>query len=209
MPESAHGTNPATAALLGYSVVAVPARDDGTVRAADVRRLLAEHAGEIAAIMLTNPNTCGIFEPEVAEIAEAVHDGRRLFLLRRRQPQRHHGQGEAGRSRRRRHAHQPAQDVLDAAWRRRSGRRAGGAVGGARALRAGAVRRRATATASAWSSTRRTRATRKPLGRMSAFHGQMGMFVRAYGLDALARLRRHAAGVRGRGAQRQLHPRRG
>ncbi len=73
VPESAHGTNPATAALLGYSVVDVPARDDGTVAAADVRALIAEHEGDIAAIMLTNPNTCGLFEPEIADIADAVH----------------------------------------------------------------------------------------------------------------------------------------
>jgi glycine dehydrogenase subunit 2 len=73
VPVSAHGTNPATAALLGYRVVDVPARDDGTVHLEEVKRLLSEHEGEVAAIMLTNPNTCGIFEPEVAEIAEAVH----------------------------------------------------------------------------------------------------------------------------------------
>ena len=103
--------------------------------------------GQVAAIMLTNPNTCGIFEPEVGGDRRGRARGRRLFLLRRRQPQRHHGQGEAGRARRRRHAHQPAQDLLHAAWRRRAGRRAGGAVGGARAVRAGALRRRATATA--------------------------------------------------------------
>jgi glycine cleavage system P protein (glycine dehydrogenase) subunit 2 len=73
VPESAHGTNPATAALLGYSVVTVPARPDGTVGAEDVRAKLKENEGQVAALMLTNPNTCGIFEPEVAEIAQAVH----------------------------------------------------------------------------------------------------------------------------------------
>ena len=119
-------------------VVDVPARADGTV---DVEAVKARSVADVAAIMLTNPNTCGLFERDVVEIAEAVHDGRRLFLLRRRQLQRHRRQGAAGRSRRRRHAHQPAQDLLDAAWRRRAGRRAGGAVGGARALRAGALRR--------------------------------------------------------------------
>ena len=60
--------------------------------------------------------------------------GRRLLLLRRRQLQRHRRPRAAGRSRRRLHAHQPAQDLLDAAWRRRAGRGAGGAVGGAGAL---------------------------------------------------------------------------
>ena len=43
--------------------VEVPAREDGTVRAEDVRRQLAAHEGKVAAIMLTNPNTCGLFEP--------------------------------------------------------------------------------------------------------------------------------------------------
>ncbi|MEM1044501.1 MAG: aminomethyl-transferring glycine dehydrogenase subunit GcvPB [Pseudomonadota bacterium] len=70
VPESAHGTNPATAALLGYKVVAIPARDDGTVDPDSVRALLSE---DVAGIMLTNPNTCGIFERDIAEIADAVH----------------------------------------------------------------------------------------------------------------------------------------
>jgi glycine dehydrogenase subunit 2 len=70
VPESAHGTNPATAALLGFTVKSVPARDDGWVHVHDVRPLLGP---EVAAIMLTNPNTCGLFEPQVIEIAEALH----------------------------------------------------------------------------------------------------------------------------------------
>ncbi len=70
VPESAHGTNPATAALLGYRVVSVPARDDGTVDPAEVAARLDD---DVAAIMLTNPNTCGLFERDVVEIAEAVH----------------------------------------------------------------------------------------------------------------------------------------
>jgi glycine dehydrogenase subunit 2 len=70
VPDSAHGTNPATAALLGFTVKPVPARDDGWVHIADVEPLLGP---DIAAIMLTNPNTCGLFEPRAREIAEAVH----------------------------------------------------------------------------------------------------------------------------------------
>ena len=70
VPESAHGTNPATAALLGYTVVAVPARADGTVDPAEVKKRLTP---EVAAIMLTNPNTCGLFERDIVAIAEAVH----------------------------------------------------------------------------------------------------------------------------------------
>src|SRR5262249_28835131 len=57
VPESAHGTNPATAALVGFKVVAVPADADGTVRAEVVKAHLNEN---VAAIMLTNPNTCGL-----------------------------------------------------------------------------------------------------------------------------------------------------
>jgi glycine dehydrogenase subunit 2 len=70
VPESAHGTNPATAALIGFKVVNVPARDDGTVDPEAVKALLND---EVAAIMLTNPNTCGLFERDVVAIAEAVH----------------------------------------------------------------------------------------------------------------------------------------
>jgi glycine dehydrogenase subunit 2 len=71
VPESAHGTNPATAAQLGFQVRAVPADKDGTVRVAAVREALAN---DVAAMMITNPNTCGLFEPEIAEIAAALHE---------------------------------------------------------------------------------------------------------------------------------------
>jgi glycine dehydrogenase subunit 2 len=70
VPESAHGTNPATAALLGFRVQTVPVRDDGWVHVDDMKPLLGP---EVAAIMLTNPNTCGLFEPQIVEIAEALH----------------------------------------------------------------------------------------------------------------------------------------
>jgi glycine dehydrogenase subunit 2 len=76
VPESAHGTNPATAALIGYEVRAIPAREDGTVSADAVRAALGP---EVAALMLTNPNTCGLFEPEVVEIADAVHASGAFF----------------------------------------------------------------------------------------------------------------------------------
>jgi glycine dehydrogenase subunit 2 len=71
VPESAHGTNPATAALLGYGVDTVAARADGTVDAAEVRNRLS---ADIAALMLTNPNTCGLFERDILAIADAVHE---------------------------------------------------------------------------------------------------------------------------------------
>jgi glycine dehydrogenase subunit 2 len=76
VPDYAHGTNPATAALIGFVVKPVPARDDGWVHVEDVKALLGP---DVAAIMLTNPNTCGLFEPQVVEIAKAVHDAGGYF----------------------------------------------------------------------------------------------------------------------------------
>jgi len=71
VPESAHGTNPATAAALGYSVEAIPATEDGRI---DLAAFKAKLGFDVAAVMLTNPNTCGLFEREVRELAEAVHE---------------------------------------------------------------------------------------------------------------------------------------
>lgn len=80
VPESAHGTNPATAALLGFKVASIPADADGTVRATAVQTAIEENGAEtIAGIMLTNPNTCGLFEREIKAIADAVHDAGGYF----------------------------------------------------------------------------------------------------------------------------------
>jgi len=76
VPDSAHGTNPATAALIGFKVRPVPAREDGWVHVDDVTKLLGP---DVAAIMLTNPNTCGLFENQVVEIARAIHDAGAYF----------------------------------------------------------------------------------------------------------------------------------
>jgi glycine dehydrogenase subunit 2 len=76
VPESAHGTNPATAALIGYSVRSIRADASGTVRVGDVKAALG---ADVAAIMLTNPNTCGLFEKDIVEIAGAVHEAGGYF----------------------------------------------------------------------------------------------------------------------------------
>jgi glycine dehydrogenase subunit 2 len=70
VPESAHGTNPATAAFCGYEVVAIPANDRGRV---DLEALKSRLGPDVAAVMITNPNTCGLFEPDMIEIGKAVH----------------------------------------------------------------------------------------------------------------------------------------
>jgi glycine dehydrogenase subunit 2 len=76
VPESAHGTNPATAALCGYAVEAIPATERGRV---DLAALRAKLDGSVAALMLTNPNTCGLFEDQVLEAARLVHDAGGFF----------------------------------------------------------------------------------------------------------------------------------
>ncbi|MGE3332067.1 MAG: aminomethyl-transferring glycine dehydrogenase subunit GcvPB [Rhodospirillaceae bacterium] len=81
VPESAHGTNPATAALCGYSVEAIPANGEGRVDIAVLKEKLAEHGDTVAAVMITNPNTCGLFERECIEIAEAVHAAGAYFYM--------------------------------------------------------------------------------------------------------------------------------
>ena len=76
VPESAHGTNPATAALLGFKVDEIPANDDGRVDLVAFKDKLGD---DVAAIMLTNPNTCGLFERDIIEIADALHEAGGYF----------------------------------------------------------------------------------------------------------------------------------
>ncbi|MCH1542037.1 MAG: aminomethyl-transferring glycine dehydrogenase subunit GcvPB [Alphaproteobacteria bacterium] len=76
VPESAHGTNPATAALLGFKVDGIPADASGRVDLAAFKEKLGD---DVAAIMLTNPNTCGLFERDIIEIADALHEAGGYF----------------------------------------------------------------------------------------------------------------------------------
>ena len=71
IPDSAHGTNPASVTLGGYQTVTVPSDDRGCVDLEALKRQLDE---DVAGIMLTNPNTLGLFEEDIAAIARAVHD---------------------------------------------------------------------------------------------------------------------------------------
>jgi glycine dehydrogenase subunit 2 len=70
VPESAHGTNPATAAFAGYRVENIPANARGRV---DLDALKSRLGPDVAGVMITNPNTCGLFEPDMKAISEAVH----------------------------------------------------------------------------------------------------------------------------------------
>jgi len=71
VPDSAHGTNPASAAMAGFNVVVVPSDEDGCV---NIEALKAAVSKRIAGLMLTNPNTLGIFEKNIEEIARIVHE---------------------------------------------------------------------------------------------------------------------------------------
>lgn len=71
VPDSAHGTNPASAAVAGFEIVEVKSRPDGTIDVESLKPLLND---EVAAIMMTNPNTLGIFEKNIPEIAKLVHE---------------------------------------------------------------------------------------------------------------------------------------
>ncbi len=71
VPDSAHGTNPASAAVCGLQIVEVKSTKDGIVDVDDLRGLLDD---TVAAMMMTNPNTLGLFEREIPEIAKLVHD---------------------------------------------------------------------------------------------------------------------------------------
>ena len=71
VPDSAHGTNPASASVAGYTAVTIPSNADGLV---DLEELKKHVNSNTAALMLTNPNTLGLFEKEIAEIAEVVHE---------------------------------------------------------------------------------------------------------------------------------------
>jgi glycine dehydrogenase subunit 2 len=71
IPDSAHGTNPASVTLGGYETVTVPSDDRGCVDVAALRQVLDT---DVAGIMLTNPNTLGLFEEDIEEIAAAVHE---------------------------------------------------------------------------------------------------------------------------------------
>ncbi len=177
VPDSAHGTNPATAALIGMAVKPVPAHADGTVRVDDVKAAIDDRVG---AIMLTNPNTCGIFEPEVQEIAEVIHAAGGYF----------YGDGAnfnaiVGKVR-------PGDLGIDAMHinlhKTFSTPHGGGGPGAGPVVLSERLAPFAPYPFVRMEGGRPVlvedetaiRAGESPFGRLSAFHGQMGMFTRAY-----------------------------
>ena len=71
IPDSAHGTNPASATMAGFTVISIPSQEDGCV---DLEKLKAAVGEDTAGLMLTNPNTVGLFDKNILEITKIVHD---------------------------------------------------------------------------------------------------------------------------------------
>lgn len=71
VPDSAHGTNPASATMAGFTVISIPSQEDGCV---DLEKLKAAVGDDTAGLMLTNPNTVGLFDKNILEITRIVHD---------------------------------------------------------------------------------------------------------------------------------------
>jgi glycine dehydrogenase subunit 2 len=174
-PTSAHGTNPATAAFVGYSVQEIAQTADGRVDLAD----LAEKLGpDVAAIMVTNPNTCGLFERDVIEIARLTHEAGAYFycdganfnaIVGRVRP------GDLG------------VDAMHINLHKTFSTPHGGGGPGAGPVVLSAALAPFAPTPWVVSDAEGFRLVEEAegpaaqtFGRMTAFHGQMGMFVRAY-----------------------------
>ncbi|HEY5048628.1 MAG TPA: aminomethyl-transferring glycine dehydrogenase subunit GcvPB [Rhizomicrobium sp.] len=176
VPSSAHGTNPATAALAGFTVDEVPAKNDGHVDADALEAMLGP---DVAAIMLTNPNTCGLFERRIAEMAEHVHRAGAYFYCDGA-----NFNAIAGRVR-------PGDLGVDAMHinlhKTFSTPHGGGGPGAGPVVLSAALAPYAPLPLLIHDGDgirfieqrEQVPSGLKPFGRMCAFHGQMGMFVRA------------------------------
>jgi glycine dehydrogenase len=81
IPKSAHGTNPASAAMAGFKVVVVECDKEGNVDLVDLKRLALEHSKNLAALMVTYPSTHGVFEVRIKEICEIIHnEGGQVYM---------------------------------------------------------------------------------------------------------------------------------
>ena len=74
IPSSAHGTNPASAAMAGMKIVTVGCDANGNIDVEDLKAKAQEHSSELACMMITYPSTHGVFESRIREIVDAVHD---------------------------------------------------------------------------------------------------------------------------------------
>jgi len=78
VPDSAHGTNPATAAMCGFDIRVIPTKETGRVTVEAFKEALGD-GKDVAGMMVTNPNTCGLFETDIAEIVDLLHEAGGYF----------------------------------------------------------------------------------------------------------------------------------
>ena len=78
VPDSAHGTNPATAAMCGFDIRVIPTKETGRVTVEAFKEALGD-GKDVAGMMVTNPNTCGLFETDIVEIVDLLHDAGGYF----------------------------------------------------------------------------------------------------------------------------------
>ena len=78
IPESAHGTNPSSSTICGFNIRVVKSSDDGTVHPEDLKKVLDD---KVAGMMLTNPNTCGLFETHIKELADLLHQNNSFLYM--------------------------------------------------------------------------------------------------------------------------------
>jgi glycine cleavage system protein P-like pyridoxal-binding family len=135
-PDTAHGTNPASCAMCGAGVINIKSLPNGLT---DLEDLKAHLNDEVAAVMVTNPNTVGKFDSHIVEMAKLIHDAGAFPVSRRRQHERDSRHRAAGRFWRRCDALQHAQNLQHAARLRRAGRGADRGAKIAGALSAGAA----------------------------------------------------------------------
>ncbi len=121
IPASAHGTNPASAAMMGMTVVVVKTDADGNIDFADLTEKAEQHSENLGALMITYPSTHGVFEENVREVCELIHAARRAGVPRRSQHERSGRADQPRLHRLGRVAPQLAQDLCHSARRRRAG----------------------------------------------------------------------------------------
>jgi glycine dehydrogenase subunit 2 len=171
IPASAHGTNPASAALCGYSVTEIPANDAGILEVDTVKKHLGP---DVAAMMVTNPNTLGVFERNIQAIAAAVHEAGALLYCDGANMNALMGVAKPG---------DMGADVLQFNLHKTFSTPHGGGGPGAgpvavsERLEAYLPIPRLVRDASGW---RWSEDFPKAIGRVRSFHGNVGMLVRAY-----------------------------
>jgi glycine dehydrogenase subunit 2 len=188
IPDTAHGTNPASCTLAGFEVKVASSNKRGFLEASEIERLLDD---DVAALMVTNPNTLGIFEPQIQEIAAALHARGALLYLDGANMNALLGVAKPG--------HMGAEIVQLNLHKTFSTPHGGGGPGAGPV----AVKKhlepflpipRLTKTAEGW---KLDSARPNSIGRLRSFHGNFGMLVRAYayilalggdGLSAASRL---------------------